>query len=138
VKKFLSAILAFVYLSSSMGATVHLHYCMGKLISWGLIDENSKNCGFCGMLKTIPSTNDEISSNACCTDDHKQIKTDKDQKITSLELEISRISPNSSAVISTFQYDFHIFSFALDHPRANAPPVFSFVPVYILNCVYRI
>ncbi len=44
MKKVLTTILAFVYLSTSMGATIHLHYCMGKLASWSLIDHESKNC----------------------------------------------------------------------------------------------
>ena len=51
MKKFLTSILAFLYLSTSMGATIHLHYCMGKLASWGLIDHERKNCAQCGMIK---------------------------------------------------------------------------------------
>ena len=53
MKKVLAIILAFVYLTSSMGATVHLHYCMGKLASWSLIDHESKNCAECGMVAPI-------------------------------------------------------------------------------------
>ena len=36
MKKLLITILALVYLTVSSGATVNLHYCMGKLMSWDL------------------------------------------------------------------------------------------------------
>ena len=81
MKKVLATILAFVYLSTSMGATIHLHYCMGKLASWGLIDHDSKNCTKCGMVKKTPGSHFMAAKMDCCRDEHKQIKTDKDQKL---------------------------------------------------------
>ncbi len=63
MKKVLTTILAFVYLSTSMGATIHLHYCMGKLASWGLIDHESKNCTKCGMVKKTSGSHRHGSQN---------------------------------------------------------------------------
>src|SRR5450432_3882623 len=85
MKKVLATILAFVYLSSSMGATIHLHYCMGKLASWGLIDHESKSCAQCGMTKRSPASQCMAAKMNCCKDEHKQIKTDKDQKLSPSE-----------------------------------------------------
>ena len=85
MKKLLATILAFVYLSTSMGATIHLHYCMGKLASWGLINHESKNCGQCGMIKKTPASQSMTAKMDCCRDEHKQIKTDNDQKLFSSE-----------------------------------------------------
>src|SRR5664279_5304158 len=86
MKKVLTTILAFVYLSTSMGATIHLHYCMGKLASWGLINHESKHCAQCGMVKQKSSPQGMTAKMDCCRDEHKQIKTDKDQKIVPSEL----------------------------------------------------
>ncbi|MBK8522228.1 MAG: hypothetical protein IPL54_15650 [Chitinophagaceae bacterium] len=41
-EKFITAILAVLYLGTSSGATIHMHYCMGKLAEWGLGHQNPK------------------------------------------------------------------------------------------------
>ena len=74
MKKLLIAIFALLYISTSTGATLHIHYCMGKLADWGLGHNNSKTCGECGMEKS------EEKDNGCCKDEHKFIKNDTDQK----------------------------------------------------------
>lgn len=51
MKKFLVAILALLYLTTSTGATVHMHYCMGKLIDWGFTHSKKDSCENCGMSK---------------------------------------------------------------------------------------
>lgn len=56
MKKVLAFILLFVYLGTSTGATVRLHYCMGELAGWGLKDVPSETCGSCGMEKKMPKT----------------------------------------------------------------------------------
>jgi hypothetical protein len=52
MKRTLLTILAIFYLGVSSGATVHFHYCMGELVSWGLAKQAGKVCDFCGMSKT--------------------------------------------------------------------------------------
>ncbi|MBK6990321.1 MAG: hypothetical protein IPH34_00115 [Chitinophagaceae bacterium] len=42
MKKFITAILAVLYISTSTGAMVHMHYCMGQLADWGLGITNPK------------------------------------------------------------------------------------------------
>ena len=83
MKKVLTTILAFVYLSTSMGATIHLHYCMGKLVSWGLISHDSKNCGICGMPKKADSRPCISAKMEGCKEEGNQGKTSEDQKIVS-------------------------------------------------------
>src|SRR5579872_2413261 len=81
MKKVLVSILAIVYLATSMGATVHLHYCMGRLVSWGLADRSGKSCDFCGMQKMGPSSRAcVVGMKNCCHEESKQIRNDKDQK----------------------------------------------------------
>jgi hypothetical protein len=72
VKKAFLVILSLVYMVSTMGTTIHLHYCMGKVVNWGLTSSTSLKCDNCGMEKS--------SGNNCCHDQEKTIKIEKDQK----------------------------------------------------------
>jgi hypothetical protein len=138
MKKVLATILAFVYLSSSMGATIHLHYCMGKLASWGLIYHNSKNCARCGMIKKIPSSQNVAAKMNCCRDEHKQIKTDSDQKL--FYSEFFKYSDLSQAVAlqEPGSENLKAVSIILAYPKTNAPPLNFNLPRFILNCNFRL
>jgi len=37
LKKTITIFLALVYFGTSTGATIHMHYCMGKMTGWGLV-----------------------------------------------------------------------------------------------------
>ena len=39
----------FVYGTTTVGATVHLHFCMNKFISLNFTETENKTCGKCGM-----------------------------------------------------------------------------------------
>ncbi len=130
LKKFLVTILAFVYLSVSSGATVHLHYCMGKLLSWGLTEKEDGKCGTCGMQKA--------EKKGCCHDEHKELKVEKDQKAS--ESAFKFLTTSSNAVVVSF-IDLPILypsSIILDNPSTHAPPRLGAVPIFILNCNFRI
>ena len=58
MKKLLVTILALIYLGSSTGAMMHLHYCMGKLAETSFSKKNNATCNKCGM-KTTQKKNDE-------------------------------------------------------------------------------
>ena len=77
MKKLIVSILAFLYITSSCEATVYLHYCMGKQVSFSFLPEDSKNCHRCGMKKSGKGM-------GCCKDEQKLIKSDKNQKLTDL------------------------------------------------------
>jgi hypothetical protein len=62
LKKQFSFILALLYFSSAVGATIHQHYCMGELVGFSLFDTQSKACGKCGMEKHTEESKD------CCKD----------------------------------------------------------------------
>lgn len=138
MKKVFASILAVIYLSSSMGATLHFHYCMGKLMSWGLEYTDSKICSFCGMEKSGFSADGKITSNHCCKDEHKQLSAGKDQKASTSELQILKLSAGGSVMTCPALQDLYIPSSIADHPSANSPPRASKVPVFILNCNHRI
>lgn len=92
MKKFALFILAILYISTSTGATLNMHYCMGKLADWDFGHNTSKNCGSCGMEKG--NEND----NGCCKDEQKLIKNETDQKFTESSFFLFRfLSPAESA-----------------------------------------
>lgn len=137
MKKFLATILAFIYLAASMGATVHLHYCMGKLKSWGLLDKETKSCTFCGMSKTSNDKDCLSAGTGCCKDEQKLIKTDKDQKVTQSEIQLLKLSSDGIAVNYLDHLSIPIFSSTIEFPTANAPPLGK-VPVFLRNRNFRI
>jgi hypothetical protein len=138
MKKVLATILAFVYLSSSMGATIHLHYCMGKLASWGLINHESKNCERCGMVKKTAASQSMSAKMDCCRDEHKQIKTDKDQKLFPSEFNKYNNLTQANALYESSLESIKVFSFPIEYPNINAPPLFDKLPLFIVLRNFRI
>ncbi|MEP7111285.1 MAG: hypothetical protein ABI760_25035 [Ferruginibacter sp.] len=132
MKKLFVAILAVLYMSASIGATVQKHYCMGKLADWGLGHSESKACNKCGMEKSVKN------GNGCCKDEHKFIKNVTDQKTTEVsQLELYKLAV--SLPVSFFEFSTCDFpSVTEENPISHAPPQKNGVAVYIRNCVFRI
>jgi hypothetical protein len=82
--------------------------------------------------------NSEISSNNCCKDEHKQIKAENDQKITSSVLGVRKISYPESVLIPLPLDVLYVSSSEADLPAVNSPPRFNKVPIILLNCNFRI
>lgn len=132
MRKSLALIVAIVYLSTTTGATIHMHYCMGKLADWGLGHNRSKTCGNCGMEKS------EEKDNGCCKDEHKFVKNDNDQK-TAEALVITFASQVIDLPIEYFSVlDIPVSSVTEKYPVSHAPPRSNGVAVYIRNCSFLI
>lgn len=132
MKKFIATISAVLYLSASIGATVHMHYCMGKLANWGLGHQESKICSGCGMEK------DKGVDNGCCQDEHQFVKNNTDQKV--VESSFHLIEVMGTAVLLEYAElpSIHIASATEVYPVSNAPPRSSSIAVYILNRTFLI
>jgi len=126
MKKILVSILAVFYLASSVGATVHLHYCMDKFIDWSLLKGGDK-CNKCGMEK----------DGGCCKDENKFVKNSVDQNIVGSAVELMQIlivAPHTG-FITPGNYSSSLIE---EYPICHAPPLISAGEIYILNCVFRI
>ena len=132
MKKFVVTILALIYLGTSTGATIHMHYCMGKLASWGLGHNESKTCGECGMEKT------DKKDNGCCKDEHQFFKNTTDQKTVEASLQLMQIVATSLPVSFIEIPAIGFTSVTEENPLTNAPPRSYTVAVYIRNCVFLI
>jgi hypothetical protein len=138
MKKALVSILAIVYLSTSMGATVHLHYCMGRLVSWGLADRSGKSCDFCGMQKMGSSGECAVGINNCCHEESKQIKNDKDQKTGQEFFQIMKVEPAVADLPQPVWVNAVVLSPVLSRPVSHGPPPAGLLPVFLRNCNFRI
>lgn len=67
MKRILVTILALLYMAGATGATVHVHYCMGKVMGANFGHGDDEMCVKCGMKKSV--------SKGCCKDEHKTVKT---------------------------------------------------------------
>ncbi len=133
MKKVIIAILAIVYMGTSTGATIHMHYCMGELADWKLKQKESDKCGNCGVEK-------ESSDNGgFCKVEKKFLKYDSDQKATNSlfkRIQISAVAIPSSFI--TFS-DVDLSSVTEENPISHAPPHRNeAIAVYIINCVFLI
>ncbi len=132
MKKFITAILAMLYITSSTGATVYMHYCMGQVSDWGIGQNDSKTCGTCGMEKT------DSADKGCCKDEHKFVKDDSAQKITENNMQMLQLLsialPSSYIVLPVVDFP----SVTEENPLSNAPPRTDGVAVYIRNCIFLI
>jgi hypothetical protein len=131
MRSFILTITAFIYLSASAGATIHLHYCMGKLVSWGLVDQKGDKCGKCGMEKN------NKADNSCCKDEHKKIQLDNDQKIVALSYS-SLQPPVVSPLAGIFEFTPLKVQNEIASPIGYSPPFKKILPVYLCCCVFRI
>jgi len=138
MKKALAFILAVLYLSTSMGATIHLHYCMGRLASWGLLDHSSNACSFCGMLKKTAGKQCTAMQKKCCRDEHKHIRNNDVHKAETNLSGLTGIAAFVADVPPVARPEIWSRVSFLNVPVANGPPVIATVPVFLLHRNFRI
>ena len=137
MKKVVASILAVLYLSTSMGATVHLHYCMGQLVAWGLVDKDNKDCVSCGMAKNEAMPGCSVGMKNCCHDEHKHFHNDRAQMPVQ-----SWVEWNLTPALGVLPYQGWnvpvVVAPAIALPVANGPPLTGKIPVFLRNCNFRI
>jgi len=132
MKKFAAVILAILYLSTSTGANIHMHYCMGELADVGLGNNKSKTCGKCGMEKS------DEKDNGCCKDEHKFVKNTTDQKVVESSFQLIGLMGIAILPGYTELPSIKISSLTEENPISHAPPRSNGVAVYILNRTFLI
>jgi hypothetical protein len=123
MKKFLAILLLGLYITTTSGIALSIHYCMGDISSVAIGQSVSTNCPTCGM-----------ENEGCCHDDFKVVKlTDSHQASIILDdLQKPVVSapetfdPVYAALSSQDKY------VSQDH---SPPPAHS---LNILYCVFRI
>lgn len=129
MKKFITGILAIVYLLMVSGFSMEKHYCMGSLAGIDFYsNDTNEQCGKCGMIE---------SGNACCHDEHSFVKLSDTHKSVynniSLEAPVMEFTPIQfySTVILPFKEELPLQS-------NYSPPDDTGPSACILNCVFRL
>lgn len=138
MKKIVAFILALIYLSTSIGARVHLHYCMGRLMMWGLTDHINTNCRYCKLPKENKDKHCKAFNHGCCKDEYKQIKIEKDQKNAAFGFQFLKISLVAPLINYSDLPSVYTSSTAIEYPAINAPPGINKVSLFIRNCIFLI
>ncbi len=68
LKKLLLILVLIAYLSSTIGATVSMHYCMGKLVGTEIGKAKQDKCPKCGMKEG------KSNKKKCCSEKEYQVK----------------------------------------------------------------
>jgi hypothetical protein len=129
VKKIVVIFLLLIYDFTTIGATVHLHYCMNEFVSWSLWHGKDDNkCGKCGMKE---------KKGGCCKDEHKQFKLKTDHQKSAVAQYVQLLdAPALLTPVAAF--NFKVNAVTLNFPVSNAPPKIPRERLYILNCVFLI
>lgn len=131
MKKFLATILAFLYLATTTGATVHMHYCMDKLVELNLWHSEKDQCSNCGMENSQ-------QDNGCCKDEHKQVKLENDHYKAGTAFQAMQLTALALPVYFNEITPVTFSSVTEENPRSHAPPRSCDIAIYKRNCVFRI
>jgi hypothetical protein len=119
-----------IYGSSTMGATVHLHYCMNEFVGWSLLHSKDESCGKCGMV--------EKDKSGCCKDEHKQFKLKIDQQKAGFDQFLSLlITPALPTPVIYFSF-IAFLKVIEKYPVSHAPPDIVRKRLHVLHCVFLI
>lgn len=132
LKRIAVILMMLIYGTTTVGATVHLHYCMDKFISWDLNETENKTCGKCGMKESA-------TKKGCCKDEIKQLKIDTDHQKSTVESFI-KIFQSPAIKYATFLLAFNNVVFDINaNAKVYAPPLLPLPEKRtILYCTYRI
>jgi hypothetical protein len=128
MKKTTALLLSILYFGFSSGATIHLNYCMGRLVTKTLMHDASMNCSVCGM--------EQNQGDGCCSEEIRQLRIDNDQ-------DLPGSGPLAGAVFSIATSSW------IEQPSVWVPILSPrvaqiFIPppkhtaIYIRNCVFLI
>lgn len=130
MKKFVITILAIFYLGASSGATVHLHYCMGQLIDWGISQSENEECANCGMEKG--------NSEDCCKEQEHKITVKDSPKASAIVYYFNTLGLNIPPTVYSDPRILYGDTFALKGVYSDSPPRTQATPVFVRNCTFRI
>jgi len=129
MKKIVVILLMLAYGVSSFGATIHLHYCMNKLVSSGL-ESKIGGCSSNGM--------GGMQKGKCCKHVYKQVKVENHYKDAASGISYEKFI---SAAIPANYYQFTTNTITPTTKNTYLKQDYRRKPnnkIYILDCVYRI
>jgi len=128
MKNVFSILLALLYLGTTNGFALQVHYCMDKISGLSLGDTEQKDCGKCGMKK---------GGEACCKDELKFVKLNETHK---LQVDNYQLQPPviDITTIHVLLAVVPVVESKTIRVHSHAPPDDSPVSRNIRYCVFRI
>jgi len=114
MKKAVAIFLMGLYGFSNIGATVNVHYCMGRLIAVNLWAGNAKVCTNCGMPKE--------KWHGCCRDEQRQVTTHADGQLKAPSFTFETFSQPALLTPIIFYGHTKMQATTLAYTVINAPP----------------
>jgi hypothetical protein len=112
---------------------------MDKLVAWSfghkMSDKNS--CPYCGMGKSAGDKHCSQQSKGCCKDSQKLVKLENDQKLSEAFIKFDNNAAGTSNLVFP-DYSFEYVSSITEESLIHVPPQVTKLPLFVLNCVYRI
>ena len=129
MKKVAVTILILLYFTTSIGATIRMHFCMGELISWTVnTKEKDDKCSKCNMK----------CEKGCCEEKSQVVKIDNDQKLAKAFFEFSETNLQVAPTLYKQWQASIISSTVADFPKANAQPDKGKIPLFVRNSAFLI
>jgi hypothetical protein len=133
MKRFFVTILSILYLASAMGATVDVHYCMGKSVGANFVHKDDDKCRKCGMHKS--------NTKGCCQDKQETFKT-SDHQLTNPSVEIAYHALAALPATTAYYSSPSVAVYACKATKTvliNAPPnTWRTKPIYLSIRNFRI
>jgi hypothetical protein len=131
VKKSVAIFFLLVYGFTSVGASIHIHYCMGHYTGWNLWHSNNSKCGKCGM-------NEDAKKKGCCKDEHKEIKLKTEHQKASLA-DFAGMASAPAVIVNSPDYDYGFRQYtAPAFSNFHPPPLLQNRHLYVLFGVFLI
>jgi hypothetical protein len=129
MKRFITILLAFLYITLTSGFTVNAHYCMGKLASVNFKSQADDVCNMCSKSG---------KKGKCCKDEYKYCKVD----VSSHQVaKVQQSSEPSVKVLSLPVIIVLVPALTVTHLTTfnnHGPPDYGNTPLYIQYCTYLI
>jgi hypothetical protein len=130
VKKIIIGILAVLYLITTSGVVVTLHYCMGKLSSAEYGVAKVDFCDKCGMKESN-------KKKGCCHTENKIYKIADSHNYVKASVDFSKTTITLPSPLYTFEQPIEGIEKVLAL-QYHSPPDNRSTSVYLYNCVFRI
>ncbi len=128
MKKYIIILLMLVYGLPSTGASLHLHFCCGKLDDVSFSITHKSGC-----------TEEETDNKVCCNNVALDLKIDADQEPLAKLMPLPNLVPAITSHFYTWQNAILPAAAMYTANPVHGPPLAGgMLPVYIRNCVFRI
>ena len=127
MKKVLLFLLMFTYSLSSIGMTISLHYCCGKLDGVSFSAKHDSNC----------AKSNEVKKSKCCNDQQVSLKINSEyqQPVQAGSFYKTFVAiPSPSPAFTSFGRQ----AFLINSHATGTPPPLPSIPLFIKYCIFRI